>query len=405
VSDETPWVAGGNPWDVDGKEFKDWTTTEALEVARRLEEMLKSDPELQEPLRSVLLPLIDWALDILEHYNEMTGDQVTLEEVASTFACFGIASPAFLSELLGNLALFKRKLYSQMDPCMIAAMAHLGICYLRNALSQTFAPDLLAFWLDGKAHDSANLRLETIQLTDANGQGFGKDLAFKPVESSFVMQRIGNLVYGALEGSYLSVLGSVCQRLHAPANKLFPTETTRVLHREIEIAPQRNALGNDGAQVLYNEVSFAQDSRVDAEFYILGTSGLLSEITVRAAKGTWTDPVGGADKPGWTVTVEAWRVRFWDYFDFHTGTGLYVPLGGGDLLVPDELFTRIRSGWDCSRYNRKPAIPGDYLLMSDSWIDVDVARPGAPRVFIPEGTDCDFAHEGTFYPLPPGGGS
>jgi hypothetical protein len=178
-----------------------------------------------------------------------------------------------------------------------------------------------------------------------------------------------------------------------------------VLHKEIEIAPQRNALRNDGYQVVYNEVLFEQDSRVDPEFYILGTCGLLSEMGVRAASGTFADPVSGTNMPGWTVTIETWRVRFWDYFDFHTGTGLRVPLGGGELFVPDELFTRIRSGFDCSRHGIKRVVPGNYLLMSDSWIDIDVSRPGAPRIFIPEGTDCDFAHGGTFYPLPPGGGS
>jgi hypothetical protein len=43
--------------------------------------------------------------------------------------------------------------------------------------------------------------------------------------------------------------------------------------------------------------------------------------------------------------------------------------------------------------------------MSDSWIDIDIARAGAPRVFIPEGNACDFEFgNGTYHPLPAAGG-
>lgn len=404
MADPNPWT--DNPWTTQGKAFKDWTTTEALDAARKFAEQMKSDPDLKGSACQILFPLIDWALDILDDYNKLTGDQVTMEEVAKTFACIGLATPEFLAALLGNLVLFKRRQYGAMDPCMIASMARLGMCYLRNAMNQTLAPDLLEFWLFGKAADTANLSVESVQLTDPEGQAFGQTLSYKPVESSTVMARIGTLIDGAVEDAYLPLLSKICERLQAPANTRFPKSAQRVLNQAIEIAPGRNALQEDGFQVLYSEQSFMQNSTVDPELYILGTSGLLSEIRVRATRGQWTNPDGGATENGWEVSFEGWKVRFWDYFDFHAGTLLYVPLGSGDLAVPDELFTRIRPGWDCTKFSASAATPCDYLLMSDSWIDINVAHAGSPRVFIPEGTACDFEFgNGTYHPLPASGGA
>src|SRR5262245_4386054 len=350
--------------------------------------------------------MIDWALTILEGYNTLTGDQVTMEEVAKTFACVGVATPAFLVKLLGNLFLFKRKQYSYMDPCMIASMARMGMCYLRNAMNQSLAPDLLEFWLFGKASDASNLEVENVQLTDPNGQAFGQSVPYKAIDAALVMARIGQLVERSVNNTYLPLLGKICQRLQAQPNTQFPKDAQKVLNKTIEIAPGRNALLEDGFQVLYTEESFQQNSQIDPELYILGTSSLLSEVRVGAARSTWTDPSGGTPQNGWDVSFQSWRVRFWDYFDFHPGTLLYVPLGSGDLAVPDELFTRIRGGWDCTEFSALAATPCDYLLMSDGWIDINVATAGSPRVFIPDGTSCDFGFgKGTYHPLPVSGGT
>ena len=388
-----------NPWDLGGENYWDWTTTKAIDKFEDNYQALftKLFPDTAEPVRQIIFHFTDEYLKTIKHYNKLSGGDLTLEQVYEILLCIGLFSPSLLDDFLLALFLYKKKRYLEIDNCTLALIIKAGICFLQKKVGYTLPGEIINFWLDGKAADEANLSKEFVSLKDADGVAYGTEIAYKPISAQMLMDRIGVIIYDALEAHYLRVVDSVCTRLNDKTASQFPDFDNAVLHGRLSILPEENTLQTQGSQTLYYEDGFNQDSRVDAEI-LTALQGLilLSEIEVSAVSSSYEDTKNGSWLDGWEVTFSAWRIRIHDLIDFHEDEGnvFYIQLDGGLIIVPDEIFRKLMSGWRC---NGKMTYPKDYIVMADAWVDVDVDIFGSPRIFLPETDTCDVEHGRTDY--------
>ena len=143
------------------------------------------------------------------------------------------------------------------DPCQILRTAKVGSCVVRRYLQISFAPDVLDFWLDGKAADPSNLQQEVFRFPP-DERGIPTVVSFYPMDTAWFFGRVGTKVQDRLvEAQAASLWEGVRDRLREPVGTLFPKESTiskgsvSPLREAVPLAPAPSTLPATGGDWIY----------------------------------------------------------------------------------------------------------------------------------------------------------
>ena len=278
------------------------------------------------------------------------------------------------------------------DTCAVDRLARFGICYMREALFMRVAPDVFEFWLDGRASHPGALPSVTFQFPPGLGE-------LTPVEcfelpSAIVVDDHLVEIEPMVERTARDPLWrGIRDRLRAPRSELFPPSQSDgsppepIMGHRVPIFQVPTRLHTDGIDVIYppeTSIQFRLTSQgaseipeiVDYDLYPLGGMSVVSEVEISAVPATRT--MRGVEMDGWDVTLNSWRIRVWDSFDFNLTDKQAISLGPDNTMVVSDTTLLDLQNYPCAEHPP----PAGFLTITDEWTPLNWTGFSLTNMFV-----------------------
>jgi hypothetical protein len=262
------------------------------------------------------------------------------------------------------------------------------------------AADIFDFWLDGHANTAGTLKSESFQFPP-DTRGVSKSIDFYPIATSlFGIEHLEDVRRIVNADQIITLWDGIVQRIQNPTQS-FPFYSPNAMRGRVPIGSGTSTLTTGGSDWIYPDITNiimkhplqglgpsstrhmptnpARYQRTDykdafdIDLFPLGGLDLLSEVEVSALPATVTLP-DGQEVDGYIVTLDSWRCRVYDDFNFNAGHTQPVPPG---VEVPDQLFLDMQAS-PC----KGTPTPADFFYMTDSWFSLSVANLEITAAFV-----------------------